>query len=156
MKKENMLSFLTKQIEKKLADYEVEVDWQTQNHSIEIVFYLYAENKDKQRIDDVKGTSSEEEIIEFEDSILLYDEKKAVFDIADFLAVIPFDRKKGMERGKLIALIDYLKDILDEGQSDLLDFLTSDAQSFSLHFDSNEFARRTQNLSVDFISYPHY
>lgn len=156
MAKETMLTFLDRQIEKKLSDYEVELDWDVQNHTIEIIMHLYAENKSNQAIDDIAGLLSAEDVIEFEDGVLLYDEKKAVFDPTDFLTVIPFNGKKGMERKKMVALIDMLKEVLDEGQSDLLDFLTSEAEVFELKFDPAVFAAKTAPLSADFVPYPSY
>ena len=44
-----------------------------QNHTIELVLRLFAENPHHVQIDDAQGVASEEAIIEFEDGILLYD-----------------------------------------------------------------------------------
>lgn len=74
------------------------IDWDTRNHTIEVIVRLYAENTNHMAIDDQEGVRSEEEIIEFEDAILLYDDQKAVFDEDDYLAVIPFAGKKACNK----------------------------------------------------------
>lgn len=56
-----------------------------------------------------------EEIIEFEDAILLVDPGEiSVYDSEDFLAVIPYGKKAW--RNELTAVVDYLKDVIEEGQ----------------------------------------
>ena len=66
MAKETMLTFLDEQLNKKLTDYDVAIDWDAKNHTIELVFLLFAENKEQWMIDDAQGTDSSEEVIEFE------------------------------------------------------------------------------------------
>lgn len=75
MKKMNLLAYLDEQIEKKINNYDIALDWDTKNHTIEIIVRLFAENNANLEIDDAEGIISEEEIIEFEDGILLYDPK---------------------------------------------------------------------------------
>ena len=70
MAKETMLHFLDEQLTKKMSDYEVAIDWDNRNHTIELVFLLFAENKEQWLIDDATGVGSEEEVIEFEDTIV--------------------------------------------------------------------------------------
>ena len=56
------------------------LDWDRKNHSVEIIFRLFAENPAKLQLDDAEGVTSEEEVIEFEDGILLVDPKKSKYD----------------------------------------------------------------------------
>lgn len=46
-------------------------------------------------IDDVDGTLSEEEFIEFEDGLLFYNPQKSVVDDEEYLVTIPYEGKKG-------------------------------------------------------------
>ena len=161
MAKETLLTYLDEQIEKKLADFDVAIDWDTRNHTIEVIVRLYAENTNHMAIDDQEGVRSEEEIIEFEDAILLYDDQKAVFDEDDYLAVIPFAGKKGMQQKVIDALITYLPEILVKGQDDLLDFLVSDEESvFELHFSPDYFQALQADMMTAkqerFLPYPSY
>ena len=106
MAKETMLHFLDEQLTKKMSDYEVAIDWDNRNHTIELVFLLFAENKEQWLIDDATGVGSEEEVIEFEDSILLYDPVKSKIDPDDYLACLPYAGKKGMKKSELVGLVD--------------------------------------------------
>lgn len=128
MAKETMITYLDKYLNKKIPDYELALDWDTRNHSFEIAFRIYGENKEQIEIDDVDGVASEEKIIEFEDAIVLVDPTKSDYDTENYLAVIPYEGKKGMKKNELTAVVDYLKDVIEEGQSDLLDFLADDSE----------------------------
>ena len=70
MKKTTILDYLDTAIEKKITDYDVALDWDTKNHTIEIVVRLFAENQAHFELDDAQGVVSEEDIIEFEDGTL--------------------------------------------------------------------------------------
>lgn len=80
MAKETIVSYLDKQLTSKIPDYDVAIDWDARNHTIELVVRLFAENTTGATIDDVEGVASEEAIIEFEDGILLYNPQKSKFD----------------------------------------------------------------------------
>lgn len=54
MKKENLLDYLDQAIEKTITDYDVSLDWDTKNHTIEIIVRLFAENKAHFEIDDAR------------------------------------------------------------------------------------------------------
>lgn len=155
MAKETMVTFLDDYLNKKIPNYELALDWDTKNHTFEIIFRLYAENKTAMEINDVDGVASDE-VIEFEDGILLYDPKKSSFASADFLATIPYEGKKGMSQNKLKAIVDYLLEVLDEGQSDLLDFLTSDAEVFELVWDEAAFKAHEKSGDSPYLPYPSY
>jgi Protein of unknown function (DUF3013). len=158
MAKETILTYLDKQLTKKVTEYDVAIDFDARNHTIELVVRLFAENKDGSTIDDAQGVSTEEEIIEFEDGILLFNPEKSSFDEEDYLAVLPFEGKKGMQQAQLDGLVDYLNDILDQGQSDLLDFLDDEeADVFELHFSEEAYAAAVAKYtSTAYIAYPSY
>lgn len=140
MAKDTMLTFLDEQLNKKLTDYYVAIDWDAKNHTIELVFLLFAENKEQWLIDDTQGVGSSEEVIEFEDGILLYNPSKSKIDKEDYLACLPFEGKKGMKKQELLGLVDYIKEILDDGQSALLDFLDDEqTEVFELIFDETRY-----------------
>lgn len=161
MKKTTMLTYLDERITKEITEYDVALDWNAKNHSIEVVFRLFAENTDGEQIDDVDGTISEEEIIEFEDGILFYNPEKSTIDEEDYLAVIPYEGKKGIKKAVLDGIVAYLNEVLTEGQSDLLDFLTDEEQEFfELKWSDEAFKaaveRYTKADSDQYIAYPSY
>ncbi|MBF8808555.1 MAG: DUF3013 family protein [Enterococcus lacertideformus] len=162
MKKTNLLDYLDKTIEETIADYDVALDWDTKNHTIEIIVRLFAENKGHLAIDDAQGIVSEEEIIEFEDGILLFNPQKSVFDETDYLAVIPYEGKKGLTKSVVDALIEYFNEVLTQGQSDLLDFLDAEDETavFELKWDDQYLAKLIEekqgNTTKTYLPYPSY
>ena len=113
-------------------------------------------------IDDAQGVVSEEEIIEFEDGILLFNPQKSHFDEKDYLAVIPYEGKKGIAKSVIDALIEYMNEVLAQGQSDLLDFLDADDETavFELNWDNQQLAKlveeKQQNETDVYLPYPSY
>lgn len=159
MAKETMISFLDQYLDKKIPDYDLALDWDTKNHSIEIAFRLYGENKEQIALDDVDGIESAEQVIEFEDAILLADEKKSRYDLEDYLTVITYPGKKGLPQGVLQAIVDYLREVLEEGQSDLLDFLVGDSEQdvFELVWNKEKFETlASQGQATPYLPYPSY
>ncbi|MHC5229902.1 DUF3013 family protein [Enterococcus sp. LJL99] len=161
MKKETMLTYLDDQINKNIDEYDLAIDWDKKNHSIEVIIRLFAENKENEQIGDIEGTLSEEEYIEFEDGILFYNPAKSQPDSEDYLALIPYEGKKGIKKSVLDGFVVYLKDVLADGQSDLLDFLSNEAaELFELNWSQELFeqaVRQYENKTTDtYIAYPSY
>lgn len=161
MKKETMLTYLDQQLTKKITDYDVALDWDRKNHTIEVVFRLFAENSEGERIDDAQGVSSAEEVIEFEDGILFYPADKSTIDPDAYLATIPYEGKKGIQKKIMDGFVDYLKEVLDRGQSDLLDFLADEEQEiFELTWSDESFQAAVKAYMKPedtlYIAYPSY
>lgn len=162
MKKQTMLTYLDERISKKITEYDVAIDWDKANHTIEVIVRLFGENKSQVEIDDVQGVASEEEIIEFEDGILLYNPQKSTVSESDFLAVIPYEGKKGISQAMIDGLVDYLNEVLDQGQSDLLDFLSDDSEEavFELVWKNEELLNHMEVYQEkdgdEYLAYPSY
>ncbi|MHC5374044.1 DUF3013 family protein [Enterococcus sp. LJL120] len=156
--KKDFLHYLDERLET-ISDYEVALDWDTKNHTIEIFFRLYAENTEGQAIDDADGVVSEEEVIEFEDGILLFNPEKSRYQAEDYLKAFPYEGKKGLSIAFLNGLVDYLQIILDEGQGELLDFLAGEAEVFELHWNEQAFSEEVEKYAKElatFLPYPSY
>lgn len=131
MKYKDILDYLDQKIDKLNFDGDININWDKKTRNIEIEMVFYAQNSENTKISDINGVESENEIISFADAILLYDGTKQLnVNQEDYLALLPFNGKKGWKLSEGEGFIDYLQTILDEGQSDLLDFLTDDTQSF--------------------------
>lgn len=142
MKKKNMLEFLDKQLEKELGDYDFAIDWDTKNHTVEIIVVLYAHNNQSVTLADLDGIQSEEEVIEFEDAILLAPEGKYSGEADDYLAVLPYAGKKGLKQGTIEAIASYLSQVVAQGEGNLMDFLQDETQEvFELYWDQEAFAK---------------
>lgn len=162
MKKETMLDYLDKELNEKIRDFDTAIDWDTRNHTIEVVVRLFAENKDGETIDDAQGVLSEEEVIEFEDGVIFYNEQKTKQkpDSQDYLAVIPFDGKKGIQQSTIDGFLIYLNEVLIDGQDDLLEFLTNpEKESFELIWDTEQFNKAVEQAEKEnnsYLPYPSY
>lgn len=44
MTKETLITYLDKQLTKKITEYDTAIDWDAKNHTIELVIRLFAEN----------------------------------------------------------------------------------------------------------------
>lgn len=160
MKKDHMLTFLEKQLEKYLGEYDFAIDWDTKNHTVEVIAVLYAQNQGSEAIADLDGIETEEEVIEFEDSLLLYDPAKGeITDEDEYLATIPYEGKKGIQKKVLITLAKYLGQVLTEGESNLMDFLgNEELEVFELQWDQDEFNALLAAATgpEDYVAYPKY
>ena len=124
MAKTDLLTFLESNIDSLDFDGKIELFWNKRAKTFEMELTFYAENSTSQVITDAEGVSSDEPIISFSDSILFYDEKNvAQVEPEAYLACLSYAGKKGwtLARGK--AFFSYLQIVLDNGRSDLLDFL---------------------------------
>ncbi|KAF1299112.1 hypothetical protein BAU15_00255 [Enterococcus sp. JM4C] len=162
MKKQSMLTYLDERINKVITEYDVAIDWDKGNHTIEVVVRLFGENKSQAAIDDVQGVASEEEIIEFEDGVLFYNPEKSKVSADDFLAIVPFEGKKGCSKATINGVVDYLNEVLDQGQSDLLDFLADDSEDavFELVWAEDKLAAHIAQYEgkdgAEYLAYPSY
>ncbi|KRL01276.1 DUF3013 family protein [Liquorilactobacillus capillatus] len=160
--KNNLLDFIDANLEKLDFDGSLEVSWQKEEHTFTLDLTFYAENKAQEIILDMEEVESDEPIITFVDSILLYDQTK--FDASqvknDYLVCLPFDGKKGWSVAQGKAFFTYLQIVLDNGESDLLDFLNNeDADVFELEWSDEEYQKilqQTINGQTERLLYPKY
>lgn len=160
MKKQNMLTYLEKIIPKYLRNYDCALDWDKKNHTIEIVMTLFAQNTEEIEITDIEGVTADN-VIEFEDGFLFYHPEKSVVDSEDFLHLMAYEGKKGLPAYQLDAVCDYLHEVLEEGESDLLDFIQDpEKEEFGLIWDEEKFkeilAKHEENGKKEWIAYPSY
>ncbi|MGY3778175.1 DUF3013 family protein [Isobaculum melis] len=165
MVKLDLLTYLDEKMKEQFHDVEWTIEWYKKEKNITLYFSLFAEiSDDAAEIADIEGTIAENEVIEFEDSLVFFDPEKSKIEATeDYLQVIPFSLKKGLEIGYLETLLAYLKDVLDEGQSDLLDFVTNpDIEEFELNWDDASFEARLAQAKLEtkydqtFIPYPKF
>lgn len=162
MKKENMLTYLESRLQATLTEYDFAIDWETKNHTVEVIVRIYAGNQENQSIEDSEGVLSEEEVIEFEDGVLFYNPAKADFDPEDYLTTFPYEGKKGLKKSFIHAFAIYLAEVLTEGESDLLDFLNDEElEVFELKWNEEAFnvvlAQQEKAIKTDeYVAYPSY
>lgn len=164
MKYRDILDYLDQKFEKLNFDGDINMNWDKKSRSIEIEMVFYAQNSDNTKISDIDGVESENEIISFADAILLYDGTKQLkVNQDDYLVTLPFNGKKGWKLSEGEGFIDYLQTLLDDGQSDLLDFLSDDTQSFfNLTWSNDAYLQSIQHQKMELaakdldIKYPKF
>ncbi|MDR1567585.1 MAG: DUF3013 family protein [Streptococcaceae bacterium] len=156
MAKENFVEVLENLLEKKINN-DFEFVWDKRNFTITLCFIIDVHNPEHIEVIDIDGEKTTENIA-YEDAILFYHPSKSVFDKDDYLAVFPFQDKKGLSGEFLELFTNHLQDVLVNGESDLMDFLTDDTQEvFTLDFLQDEFERKRQSISeAEFYGYPKY
>lgn len=160
MAKENILTVLETALLNTFDDqYDFAMDFDSKHHRITLYFRLFAQNEQAEVIEDEDGVMASD-IIEFEDAVLLYQEGQTISD-DEYLYTLAFNRKKGLPYATLMALAETLRDVLDEGQSDLLDFIhDANQEEFSLHFDEATFKHYLEIMEQRYpnrwVAYPKF
>ena len=123
MAKDTIVTYLETSLKDQLPNVEWEVIWHKRQHMIEIAVVIYAESYDGLVTSDVNGTVNEPNLIQFEDSICFYDPQKSKVLPENYLKTIPFDSKIGIEKGFLDAVLKVLRIVVQEGQTQLIEFV---------------------------------
>lgn len=156
-KKNGFLDVLDEELSENFH-YDYEINWDKQNHGITVSFVLEVENSEKIEVVDAEGVSSTEDIL-YEDAVLFYNPAKTEFNEEDYLAVIPYD-EQGLSREFLKFFSQFLQDAVDNGVSDLMDFLESDSEEdeeFSIVWDWDKFEAGDEALvETEYFKYPRY
>lgn len=145
MAKYGFLSVLEEEMDKQFH-YDYAIDWQKQNHAVEVSFILEV------------GIPDLAEPVALEEFILFYNPVKTKFDADDYLIALPFDPKKGFSREFLAYFAQYLNQVADEGLDGIMDFLLDDEQEdFTMTWDAKDFDKGRADLTeTDFYPYPRY
>lgn len=163
MQQVDLLKFLEKGVNKLDFEGAFDLGWDKKERTFTLDLIFYAQNTNQAEITDFDGILSNEEIITFVDSILIYDQQK--FDptpvLQDYLVCLPFDGKQGWSLAYGEAFLTYLQIILDNGTSDLLDFLNSQTtEIFELDWSNTEFEKilqaKTSEVAAQRLNYPKF
>ncbi|WP_164920231.1 DUF3013 family protein [Ligilactobacillus salivarius] len=136
-------SFLKETVKTLDFDGDIFVNWNKKDRQFEMELTFYAENKEATLLTDTLGVESTEPVVTFIDEILIYDKNREKnFDEDDYLVCLPYDGKNGWYLAEAKAFVSYLQIVLDNGESDLLDFLTDDEKEiFELVWSEDEYKK---------------
>lgn len=158
----DMLSYFDEQIEALDFAGDLNVNWDQDIRSFELEILMTGQTNQLE-IEDQEGALKDDEV-QYDDAILIYDETKVDGrEYADnYLTTIAFNGRQGLSRAIAQGLFSYLKDLLDDGMSDFLDFLDPEMSvaTFQLDWDQTAFTQHVQQAEeqgiTDFLSYPKY
>ncbi|KRL04292.1 DUF3013 family protein [Liquorilactobacillus oeni] len=143
----DLFEFLKNGLSKLDFDGKLELTQNKEQYTLTIEMTFVMEKRARALFLEMTGETSPKPAITFVDAILLYD--RYHFDPAkvqdEYLTCLPFEGTKGWEVAKAEALLTYLQILLDNSQSDLIDFLNSSDSSeltlFELEWSDEEFSR---------------
>ncbi|MCI1986060.1 MAG: DUF3013 family protein [Lactobacillus sp.] len=161
----NMLDYIGDKMDALDFDGDLDLNWDKQAHVIELEMTMYVDAAEGFEVEDQDGQQVEAgNEVDYADAILFYDRTR--LNGADYqenyLATFGFAGKKGIEKAQVDALFGYLQDLLDDGQSDLFDFVdgTSEAETFELMFDQAKYdaayAAQPNAAKQTFLAYPKF
>ena len=95
--------------------------------------------------------------ISFEDAVVFYNPQKSKLVADEYLAMFPYDPKKGLSQEFITYFVAFLQEPADRELDALMDFLVSDEAEFSGTFDKAAFeAGMTSVTETTFLPYPRY
>ena len=163
-KKHSMLDYFETKMNQLDFDGDLSLNWDPSAHVFELMITMTANNHEHITLENQAGTTTADEEISYEDAILFYDRKRVDGDeyAANYLATLPFDAKQGMSIAEADGFFTYFQDVLDDGMSDLLDFLdpNTDQTTFELQWSNEQFAAavaaQAPYKQKEWLAYPKY
>lgn len=151
---------LTHYIYEKMLDHAKNYQWRivadSHKHALELYFVVSIENTTGQYVQDVNGQVNENNLIQFEDVICLYDETNNRIEPENYLYALPFNVEVGIEKGHVDALLKQLNIIVAGAKSKVREFLLDASQDeFSLEWHELNFKntidtlKNTNNYSME-------
>ena len=157
---QHLPAFLATGLDDLSFDGDFVLNWDQKQRCFKIEFTFFAENKQHDAIYDLTGVKSDEPVISFLDSILVYDQTNLNLQINqdDYLICLPFAGENGWTLAMGKAFFAYLQIVLDNGQSDLLDFLNeAKIKVFELEWSKTRFKQILtgfQSTDKQLLKYP--
>lgn len=156
MAKYGFLDALDHELAKKFT-YDYEINWDKKHHAVEIFYLLDVENPGVAVTDTADDEEASSENISFEDAVVFYNPQKSKLVAEDYLAMFPYDPKKGLSEEFITYFVRFLQDTADHELDALMDFLSSDQAEFSGTIDLDAFNKGREALTETvFLPYPRY
>lgn len=161
---QNMLDYIGDKIDAMDFDGDLDLNWDKEARVFEVELTMTVEAAKGYEVEDQDGQTIDDGEIDYADAILFYDATRLNGDDYkdNYLAVFGFQGKQGIAKATVDAVFSYLQDLLDDGQTDLMDFVdgTSAADTFELHFDDAKYqtayAKQPEAARHQFLPYPQY
>lgn len=128
-------------------NYQWRIVFDSHKNALEIYFTFSLETEKKHYVQDINGRVNRNNLLQFEDVVCLYDEKNHLLVPESYLCAVPFDVKKGIEEGKIDALLKQLNIVVSGAKAQLREFLSDPNQNeFSLIWSEQNFQRTIETL----------
>jgi hypothetical protein len=159
----DMVSLIKLKLEEQHLPCEWRLEWHKTFHTVEIVLLLEVVHPPDNTLWDKHGSTNYEDTFIFEDSILLYDRQNSKIRTDEYLASVPFDRKKGMQGGLVDTLVKNIRLTVNAANNELRDFLLDRGEPlFEMHWNEQNFLASLDTLKKigrydeTYYRYPKY
>lgn len=160
----NMLDYIGSKMDAMDFDGDLNLNWDKDAHVIELEYTMTVLASAEFDIEDNDGSVMDDGKVQYADAVLFYDETRMDGHdyVNDYLTVIPFSGKKGIDQATVDGFFNYFQTVLDEGESDLLDFVdgTSDSDEFTVGFSQSQLTNAVAeepDAKLDvYLPYPKY
>lgn len=167
MAKQTFDDYLFQGIQDLDFDGTVQLNWDQQAHVFEVNFTMSVANSGHVDLEWTDATDDQpfnDDVVDYEDGVLFFDQNRlnGADYSDDYLTMLPFDGKKGLSQAVLDAFLTSFQEALDDGESDLMDFLDADstAETFVLKWPQQRFtqllADSSETAKTTFLPYPSY
>ncbi|WP_127848235.1 DUF3013 family protein [Lacticaseibacillus hulanensis] len=159
-----MLDYIGDKMDALDFDGDLNLNWDKEAHVIELEYTMTVTTDQEYQIQNQEGDVAESGEVSYDDAVLFYDKTKINGDDykEDYLTIIPFAGKKGIDQATVDGFFEYFQQVLDDGESDLLDFVdgTSEGDEFAVQFDQDALdaaiAQQPAPKADVFYAYPKY
>lgn len=147
MIKSNILKVLDQLIRDAYFHCDWAIEWQEQRNVIELIFQVKLDNHNQRHFWRADHSYSNDELILFIMSVLIYDSNSYEMSGTHHTMLIPVDFQKGLEYGECLALVKYLKILTSTIPVKWEEFLTSSqTNAFSVEWDWDEYNKVKERL----------
>ncbi len=161
---ENMLDYIGDKMDALDFDGDLNLNWDKSAHVIELEYTMTVITDKDYTIENQDGEVAETGEVSYDDAVLFFDKTRLKGEdyVDNYLAVIPFAGKKGIDQATVDGFFDYFQQVLDDGESDLLDFVdgTGEDDEFEVTFDQAQLdatiSEQPAAKADVFYAYPKY
>lgn len=158
----DMLTFMENRIDQMDFAGDLNINWDGDIRSFELEITMVGQTNDLE-IENQEGGTADQEVT-YDDALLIYDQKKVDgAEYADnYLQIIPFNGRQGIEQATLTGLFNYLETLLDDSMNDFLDFLDPEMNvaTFQMNWSQPDFEQAVQEAKLagaaGYFTYPKY
>lgn len=163
MNRANILNVFEQLIEESYFHCEWAIEWQERENAIELIFQMNLENPNNLSFIDNYDNISHQTDLVYNIKIMIYKDGYKRFSDKDYIVSIPVNSERGIDYGKCLVIVKYLKKLSSSVDVKWLDFLSeTDVEEFSLKWKWSDF-EAIQNRLIESnryskkpIYFPHH
>lgn len=158
----NMLTYMEQRIDDLDFAGDLNLNWDGDIRSFELEIVMVGQTNDLEIENQEGGTADQE--VSYDDAVLIYDQQRVdgTEYAENYLHIVPFAGRQGIEQATLIGLFDYLAVLLDNSMNNFLDFLDPEMSlaTFQIEWSQSDFEQAVATAkeagATGYFAYPKY